>query len=173
MMPANAIKRHVVVEERMKALSALAETTPLNTLENNGSKIGVICAGIAYMYAKEALGDRVDYYKLGMVYPLPEQTLRDFAAGPRKGGRHRRIRPLYRGALPRAALRDRAGGQRGLHSVRRIHADHDQKVVFGEEPPACERIDEALPMRPPGHVRRLPAPGHLPCAQKAGVNRFG
>ena len=32
MMPANAIKRHVVVEERMKALSALAETTPLNTL---------------------------------------------------------------------------------------------------------------------------------------------
>jgi len=80
MMPANAIKRHVVVEDRISALKEFAENTELNSVEENGSKIGVITAGIAYMYAKEALGDKVDYLKLGMVYPLPEKKLLDFAA---------------------------------------------------------------------------------------------
>ncbi len=80
MMPAMAIKRHVVVEERMKALSAFAETTDLNVVEDHGAKIGVITSGISYMYAKEALGDRVNYLKLGMAYPMPAEKIRDFAA---------------------------------------------------------------------------------------------
>ncbi len=80
MMPANAIKRHVVVEERISTLKDFAETSPLNTVEKNGAKIGVITAGIAYMYAKEALGNSADYLKLGMVYPLPEKKIKDFAA---------------------------------------------------------------------------------------------
>ena len=79
MMPANAIRRHVVVEDRIKALKEFAETTPLNSVEENGSKIGVITAGVAYMYAKEALGDKADFLKLGMVYPLPEKKIIDFA----------------------------------------------------------------------------------------------
>ena len=37
MMPANAIKRHVVVEERYKKLVEYAETTKLNVIENNNS----------------------------------------------------------------------------------------------------------------------------------------
>ena len=80
MMPANAVKRHVVVEERINALREYAETSGINAVENNGKKVGVITAGIAYMYAKEALGDKVDFLKLGMVYPLPEKLIRDFAA---------------------------------------------------------------------------------------------
>lgn len=173
MMPANAIKRHVVVEERMKALSALAETTPLNTLENNGSKIGVILRGIAYMYAKEALGDRVDYYKLGMVYPLPEQTLRDFAAAHEKVVVIEELDPFIEEHCRALHLETELVGKEAFTLLGEYTPTMIKKVVFGEEPPACERIDEALPMRPPGHVRRLPAPGHLPCAQKAGVNRFG
>ncbi|MCI5547520.1 MAG: indolepyruvate ferredoxin oxidoreductase subunit alpha, partial [Clostridiales bacterium] len=58
MMPANAIKRHVAVEERAKKLIEYAETTPLNRIEDNGAQIGVICSGISYMYAHEALGDK-------------------------------------------------------------------------------------------------------------------
>lgn len=73
MMPGNAIKRHVVVEDRINALKEMAETSPLNRVEENGSKIGIIAGGIAYMYAKEALGDKADYLKIGIVYPLPEK----------------------------------------------------------------------------------------------------
>jgi indolepyruvate ferredoxin oxidoreductase alpha subunit len=79
MMPANAIKRHVVVEDRYKKLVEYAESTKLNKVENNNSKIGVITNGISDMYAKEALGDNVDYLKLGLVYPLPTDLIVDFA----------------------------------------------------------------------------------------------
>ena len=66
MMPANAIKRHVFVEERAKRLIEFAEDSPLNFIEDNGSRIGIITSGITYMYAKEALGDTVNYLKLGV-----------------------------------------------------------------------------------------------------------
>ncbi|MBO5850840.1 MAG: indolepyruvate ferredoxin oxidoreductase subunit alpha [Clostridia bacterium] len=81
MMPANAIKRHVVVEEREEALREYAETSPLNVVENNGAKIGVITSGVTYQYAKEALKDSVNYLKLGMVYPLPTNLIKEFAKG--------------------------------------------------------------------------------------------
>jgi len=80
MMPAFAKKRHVVVEERTEKLIAYAETAPINRVEMNDSKIGVITSGISYQYAKEALGNTVSYLKLGMVNPLPAKLITDFAA---------------------------------------------------------------------------------------------
>ena len=79
MAPANAIRRHVDVEKRTEALRAFAEETRLNQVVSNGAKIGVICAGISYLYAQEALGDQADYLKLGMVWPLPDEKMRAFA----------------------------------------------------------------------------------------------
>ncbi len=79
MMPAFARGRHVFVEERMKKLTEYAETTPLNTVEYGDTKIGVICNGPSYEYAKEALGENASYLKLGMVHPLPINLIKDFA----------------------------------------------------------------------------------------------
>ena len=79
MVPAFARARHVVVEERTKKLIEYAENSPLNRTELNDTKIGVITSGISYQYAREALGDSVSYLKLGMVNPLPEKLIRDFA----------------------------------------------------------------------------------------------
>lgn len=80
MMPAMAKGRHVVVEERFKAETAWAETAPINMVEYHNTSIGVIAAGISYQYAREALGDRVSYLKLGCVYPLPVERIKDFAS---------------------------------------------------------------------------------------------
>ena len=80
MMPGNAIRRHPVVEARMKAIADYAETSPLNKVEMNDTKIGVITSGISYQYAKEALGDKASYLKLGIVNPMPIQIIKDFAA---------------------------------------------------------------------------------------------
>lgn len=79
MMPAYAKGRHVFVEERIKKLIEYGETSPLNTVEINGSDVGVITSGIAYQYAKEALGDSVSYLKLGIANPLPVNIIKDFA----------------------------------------------------------------------------------------------
>ncbi len=80
MMPAMAKARHIDVEARTEALRAWAETSGINRAEYHDKSIGVICAGTTYMYAREALGDRVSYFKLGMVNPLPFDALKAFAA---------------------------------------------------------------------------------------------
>ncbi|MBQ3140959.1 MAG: indolepyruvate ferredoxin oxidoreductase subunit alpha, partial [Clostridia bacterium] len=79
MVPANARPKHVKVEQRTADLTAFAETTPLNRVEMGG-KIGVIASGICYQYAKEALGDKASYLKLGMLWPLPVEKIKQFAA---------------------------------------------------------------------------------------------
>lgn len=84
MMPGNAIRRHPIVEDRMAAIAEYGEDCPLNTVEMNDSEIGVITAGICYQYAKEALGDKVNYLKLGIVNPMPVKIIKDFAAKCKK-----------------------------------------------------------------------------------------
>ncbi len=78
MMPGNAIKRHVDVENRLVEIAKWSESCKLNKTELNGSKIGVITAGISYQYAKEALGDSADYLKLGVINPLPTDIIKNF-----------------------------------------------------------------------------------------------
>lgn len=80
MVPAFAKARHVIVEERTQKLVEFSETSSLNKVEILNEKIGVITSGIAYQYAKEALGDNVSYLKLGIVNPLPVNLIKDFAA---------------------------------------------------------------------------------------------
>ncbi len=84
MVPANARGKHVTVEarilEQIEYLEKEAVEEGLNSVEYNDKKIGVITAGICYQYAKEALGDKASYLKLGCVYPLPEKLIKDFCA---------------------------------------------------------------------------------------------
>ena len=84
MMPGMAIKKHIVVEQRILDQIAWAETAEINTVEYNSTEIGVITSGISYQYAKEALGENASYLKLGCVYPLPVQKIKDFAVKCKK-----------------------------------------------------------------------------------------
>lgn len=78
MLPGNARKRHVVIEERLRNMEEWACHQSFNRIETGKGEIGVITSGVSYMYAKEVLPD-ADILKLGMVYPLPKQLIRDFA----------------------------------------------------------------------------------------------
>ncbi|MBQ4036894.1 MAG: indolepyruvate ferredoxin oxidoreductase subunit alpha [Clostridia bacterium] len=81
MMPGNAKKRHPVVEERTRRLVAFAEESEINRVENGADRsMGFITSSTSYQYVKEAVGDRYPVLKLGMIWPMPEQKLRDFAA---------------------------------------------------------------------------------------------
>ena len=79
MAPANAQKRHPFVEQRMNELKELAEVSALNRIEGSGSDMGIICSGTCYQYVKEVFGDSVPVLKLGIVNPLPENLIREFA----------------------------------------------------------------------------------------------
>lgn len=79
MLPAFAKPKHVAVEQRLLNLTEWAEKAEINRVEDHGAKVSVITSGISYQYVREAMGDSVNYLKLGMVYPLPEKLIRDFA----------------------------------------------------------------------------------------------
>ncbi len=81
MAPANAMKKHPIVEERMKRLAQYAETSPLNRVEpaaDKSTKLGIITSGTCYEYVKEVFGDTVGVLKLGILNPLPQELLRSF-----------------------------------------------------------------------------------------------
>lgn len=78
MMPAMAKARHSFVEERTARLTEYAEVSGINQIIEGGD-IGIIAAGTAYNYAREALGDKASYLKIGMCNPLPVELIKAFA----------------------------------------------------------------------------------------------
>ena len=81
MMPGNAKKRHPVVEARTAALVDYAETAAINRIEpGSNTKMGIITSSTSYQYVKEVCGDEYPVLKLGMVWPMPEKLIREFAA---------------------------------------------------------------------------------------------
>ncbi len=81
MMPGNAKLRHPVVEQRTKDLIEYAETAPVNVIENGESrKMGIITSSTSYQYVKEVFGNKYPVFKLGLIWPMPEKAILDFAA---------------------------------------------------------------------------------------------
>jgi indolepyruvate ferredoxin oxidoreductase, alpha subunit len=79
MLPAMARRRHPVVEQRLKDVAAFAETFPFNQMIMGDDSLGIIAAGVAFQYAREVMPS-ASFLKLGMVWPLPEKMIRDFAS---------------------------------------------------------------------------------------------
>ena len=88
MMPAMARKAHAKVEARNKAITEWADGEAfelgINREELFSDEIGVIAAGSTYAYAREALGEKASYLKLGIVNPLPEKAIIEFSKKVKK-----------------------------------------------------------------------------------------
>ena len=80
MMTVNSRNAHVRVEQRTKDLISFAENCPLNRMEMADTKLGIITSSTSYQYAKEVFGDSASILKLGMIWPLPEKLIEDFAS---------------------------------------------------------------------------------------------
>ena len=171
MMPGNAIKRHVDVEDRINALREMVETSELNTVEDNGSEIGVIAGGIAYLYAKEALGDKVNFLKIGIVYPLPEKKIKDFAAKCKKVFVIEELDPIIEEHCKAIGV-DVIGKDvftlQGEYTPSMI-----KKAVLNEEPAPYEEINEVIPVRPPVMCAGCPHRGTYYVLKKLGLTVSG
>jgi indolepyruvate ferredoxin oxidoreductase alpha subunit len=84
MVPAFGRERHVVVEQKLAQLREYSNESPLNRIEWEDNKIGIIAGGISYQHAREVMGDDASYLKIGLSFPLPEKLIREFAAGVEK-----------------------------------------------------------------------------------------
>ena len=166
MMPGNAIKRHVVVEDRIRALEEYAETTGLNTVEHNDSEIGVITSGISYMYAKEALGDQTDFLKLGMVYPLPKKLIKDFAARYKKVYVIEELDPIFEDYCKSLGIE--VIGKDVFTMLGEYTPAMIKKAVLGIDPPEAAQIEQ-IPVRPPVMCAGCPHRGTFYVLHKLGL----
>lgn len=166
MMPGNAIKRHPIVEQRLADIAEYAENSSLNKLEINSTEIGVITSGISYQYAKEALGDKASYLKLGIINPLPVNIIKDFASKCKK---------VY--------VIEELDDVIETH-CKKIGVDVEGKNIFGfmgeiSQSIVAEKIlgktvditefEENVPVRPPVMCAGCPHRGLFYCLSKLGV----
>ncbi len=171
MMPAYAIKRHVVVEERMAALSELAEKIDINTVEYNSDEIGIITSGITYMYAKEALGDKASYLKLGMVYPMPVEKIKEFSKKVKKLYVIEELDPFIEEHCK--ALGIEVIGKDSFTLLGEYTPTMIKSVVLGEKAPEFEEVEENLPARPPVMCAGCPHRGTFYVLKKLGLTVSG
>ncbi len=146
MMPGNAKKRHVVVEEHLAALAEYAETCPLNTIEDNGTNVGIITAGNCWNYAKEAFGKDASYLKLGLLNPLPKQLILDFAAKYETIIVIEELDPVIENHCKALGLN--VIGKDVLPICGEFSEELLKEKLLGIEPDYCE-IGSPIPMRPP------------------------
>ncbi len=146
MMPAMAKKRHPIVEERTKALTVFSETTELNRIEMGGTEIGIITSGTSYQYVKEVLGDSVSVYKLGMVNPLPVESLKTFAEKVDRLIVIEELDPFIETHCKAIGL---AVEGKSLFSMIGEFSQTDIKKVFDKFDGVPYKLDEPVPVRPP------------------------
>lgn len=170
MMPGMAIKKHVVVEQRILDQVSWAETAEINTVEYNSTEIGVITSGISYQYAKEALGENASYLKLGCVYPLPVQKIKDFAAKCKKVYVLEELDPFI----------EEHCKQNGIEVIGKeaftLQGEYSQsliaKVILGKED-AFLATDLDIPARPPVLCAGCPHRGLYYALKKLNVTVSG
>ncbi len=146
MMPGNAKKRHPVVEERTKKLTAYAETTPLNRVEMGGTSLGIITSSTSYQYVREVFGDSVSVLKLGMVNPLPVDLIRNFASKVEKLVVVEELDPVIENHVRMLGLP--VTGKEILPMI----DEFSQNLVarsLGKEVPSGRRLEDNIPPRPP------------------------
>jgi indolepyruvate ferredoxin oxidoreductase, alpha subunit len=102
--PANAVRHHPEVEQRLVDLEKYSNESPLNYEEMNDTEIGIVCAAVCRQYAKEVFGDKASYFNVGMSWPMPIDSIRAFAAKVKKLYVIEEIDPFMEEALKTAGI---------------------------------------------------------------------
>ena len=170
MMPGNAKKRHPIVEERMRLLKELAETSPVNRVQMGGTKLGIITSSTSYQYVVEAFGDSVSILKLGMANPLPDRLILDFARKVEKLAVVEELDPIIENHCKALGL-DVQG-----KDLLPVCGEFSQNLIakaFGIDTPKGLHLEETLPLRPPVMCPGYPHRGLFYTLQKIGCTVLG
>lgn len=144
MVPANARKRHVIVEDRLVKLADYGSKTDITLEEMNSNEIGIICSGIPYQYVKEAMPE-ASVLKLGMVYPLPLEKIKSFAAKVKKLYVIEELDPFIENELKAVGITIENLNRSVLGEL----STEKVKALFGKLVDKTDVPDVQLPNRPP------------------------
>ncbi|MCK4502721.1 MAG: indolepyruvate ferredoxin oxidoreductase subunit alpha [Desulfuromonadales bacterium] len=155
MLPGNALKRHLIVEKKILDMEEWACKQPFNRIETGTGKVGVITSGVSYQYVKETMPDAA-VLKLGMVYPLPKQLIRDFAANYETLYVIEELDPFIEEQV--RAMGIEVIGKDKLSLCGELTPGRIKKQLFGQEIPNVDTSPE-LPPRPPSMCPGCPHRG--------------
>lgn len=144
MMPASAIARHVVVEDRENRLAEDACDFAINKVEINDKKIGFITSGIPYQYVKEAC-PTASVLKLGIINPLPRKLIEDFAKQVETLYVFEELEPVIEEQVKSWGIK--VLGKELFTKQGEYSANMLKKVVYGKDDTAFEKT--VVPNRPP------------------------
>ncbi|MCL2664453.1 MAG: indolepyruvate ferredoxin oxidoreductase subunit alpha [Defluviitaleaceae bacterium] len=170
MMPSTAVFRHPIVEERTQKLAALAEISPLNRIEWGGTDVGIICAGTSYCYVKEICGVDVSVLKLGIIYPMPDRMICEFASKVKKLIVVEELDPFIENHVKSLGIK--CSGKDMLPICGEFTPNIVAKALgypFAEGP----EFDAALPVRPPVMCAGCSHRGVFYTLAKLGTTVFG
>lgn len=147
MMTLNSRNAHVRVEQRTKDLIEYAENCEFNRVEmGKDTSVGIITDSTSYQYAREVLGEDACILKLGLINPLPEKLIKDFAAKVDRVVVLEELDPIIENHCKQLGIN--VSGKDTFP----ICGEFSQNLVrecLGMEVPAHMSIDENLPARPP------------------------
>ena len=147
MMPGNAKKRHPVVEARTRALVEYAETADINRIEpGNNKKMGIITSSTSYQYVKEVCGDEYPVLKLGLIWPMPEKKIQEFAASVEKLVIVEELDGFIEAHCKNLGLA--CEGKNVFSNIDELSQNKVAQQLTGTAP-AGIRLEEAIPPRPP------------------------
>ena len=170
MVPANARPKHPAVEARTEQLSAFSETSDLNKVIMRDTEIGIITAGISYQYVEEALPN-ASVLKLGMVWPLPENLIRDFAAKVKTCYVIEELDPFLEQNI--RAMGISVIGKELFPKVDEYSAALLRSKILGEKAADTVSAAEAVPVRPPVMCPGCSHRGVFYVLHKLGLNVSG
>ena len=78
MLPPYTFKAQFNMQERIKKLTSWADTASINNLNHISDEVLIITSGLAYENLMEVT-QKFSVYKLGMVYPLPIERIRELS----------------------------------------------------------------------------------------------
>lgn len=156
MLPANARRRHPVIEERLVAMKKLSNSTPMNRMEMSGADLGIISSGVAYQYAREAFPG-ASFLKLGMPYPFPDELVREFASKVRELWVVEELDPFMEDMVK--ALGVPCRGKDRIPLCGELNSDIVKAAIAGGT--VARPAQPALPGRPPSMCPGCPHRGML------------
>ena len=145
MMPGNAIKRHVVVEARMKQMAEDANSFPVNRVEYNDLSVGFITNGIAYQYVKEAM-PQASVLKLGLLNPLPRKLIEEFASKVDKLYIFEELEPVVEEQVKSWGIKKAVGKE-----IFTVQGEYSANLIRERVLGQASQVDKAaqVPARPP------------------------
>lgn len=170
MMTANSRNAHIRVEQRTKDLIALAEDCEFNRVEMGDTSVGIITSSTSYQYAKEIFGEKASILKLGMIYPMPEKLIKDFASKVDKVIVLEELDPFIENHCRKLGL-DVVGKE--IFPICGEFSQNLLKNCLGMEVPKTMHIDDEIPGRPPVMCAGCPHRGIFYVLKKHNVMVYG